>query len=64
MNLKSVSSKNLNEIERLVRELQLVMRKASLQGEPIAKSLYEFEMELAKVRRERFDDANPEYVGY
>ncbi len=64
MNLDTVSSKHLNELEGLVRELQLVMRKASLHNEPLAKSLHEFELELGQVRRARFDAANPEYIGY
>jgi hypothetical protein len=64
MDLESVSSKNLNELEHLLRELQVVMRKANLHNEPIAKSLYEFELEVGQMRRDRFDAANPEYSGY
>ena len=64
MNLETVSPKHLNEMEHLVRELLAVMRKASLQGEPLAKSLQEFEHEVGQVRRSRFDAANPEYSGY
>ena len=64
MQLENVSSKHVNELEHLVRELQLVMRKANLQNEPVAKLLNEFEAELGQVRRARFDAANPEYTGY
>ncbi|MBI1256236.1 MAG: hypothetical protein GC204_02085 [Chloroflexi bacterium] len=64
MNLETVSSKHLNELERLLREVQLVMRKAGLHNEPIAKSFYELEVEVGQVRRARFDAANPEYTGY
>ncbi|HVU10126.1 MAG TPA: hypothetical protein VHD90_02565 [Phototrophicaceae bacterium] len=64
MDLESISTKQLNEVERLVRELQIAMRKASLQNEPLAKSLYEFETQIGEVRRARFDRANPEYTGY
>jgi len=64
MQLDSVSSKHLNELEQSVRDLQLLMRKANLQNEPIAKAIYEFEVELGQARRARFDAANPEYSGY
>lgn len=64
MNLEPVSPKHLNELELMVRELLTTMRKANLQNEPIAKSLYEFEVEISRVRRARFDAANPEYSGY
>jgi hypothetical protein len=64
MNLEPVSQKHLNELEVMIRELLLVMRKANLHNEPIAKSLAEFEVEIGKVRRDRFDAANPEYSGY
>ena len=64
MQLDSISSKRLNEIEQSIRELQILMRKASLQNEPVAKAIHDFEVELGKARRARFDAANPEYIGY
>ena len=64
MQLDSVSSKHLNELEQSVRELQLLMRKANLQNEPVAKAIHDFEVELGKARRARYDAANPEYIGY
>lgn len=64
MQLETVSSKYINELEQLVRDLQLVIRKAGLQNEPVAKTLHEFEVELGQARRTRFDAANPDYVGY
>jgi len=64
MDLEPLSPKHLNEIERLLRELLLAMRKANLHNEPLAKSLYEFETQIGEVRRARFDAANPEYTGY
>ena len=64
MQLDSVSSKHLNELEQMVRDLQSLMRKANLQNEPLAKAIYDFEVELGQARRARFDAANPEYVGY
>jgi len=64
MNLETVTPKHLNELEHLLRELLLVMRKANLQNEPIAKSLQDLELEVGQVRRARFDASNPEYTGY
>ncbi len=64
MNLDTVSQKHLNELELRIRELLLVMRKANLHNEPIAKALGEFEVQVGQVRRDRFDAANPEYSGY
>jgi hypothetical protein len=64
MNLESVSQKNLNELERLAREMQLLLRKSKLNNEPLAKLLSEFEAELSQLRRERFDAANPKYHSY
>jgi hypothetical protein len=51
-------------MEHLLRELLVVMRKANLHNEPLAKDLAALEVELAEVRRARFDAANPEYTGY
>ncbi len=64
MNLDHLSAKQLNEIEHLLRDLQVVMRKANLHNEPLAKSLQAFESEVGEERRARFDAANPEYTGY
>lgn len=64
MDLESLSTKHLNELERLVRETLNVMRQAKLYDDPLAKSLYQLEQDLGKVRRERFDQANPEYHSY
>jgi hypothetical protein len=64
MNFETVSQKHINEIERLVRELQVAMRKAKLQNEPLVETLRLFEFELGELRRTRFDDANPKYQTY
>lgn len=64
MNLETVPQKNLNELERLAREMQLLLRKSKLNNEPLAKLLSEFEAELSQLRRERFDAANPKYHSY
>lgn len=64
MNLEAISPKQLNELEHSLQELLTNLRKVHLQNEPLAKSLQEFEHELAQVRRRRFDAANPEYRSY
>lgn len=64
MNLENVSPKHLNDLELMIRDLLAVMRKANLHNEPIAASLYQLELEVGQVRRDRFDTANPEYRGY
>ena len=64
MNLETISRKQLNEVERCVRELLGTMRKAKLQNDPLVESLKLLEQELGEVRRERFDKANPEFQTY
>jgi hypothetical protein len=64
MNLEAVSDKDLHELERLTVELLKVMRKAKLQDQPLIELLRLLEQETGKVRRERFDDVNPEFRGY
>lgn len=64
MNLETVTDKQLQEIERLTRELGLALRQAKLQDEPLAHELHQLELEAGKVRRERYDDANSQYRGY
>ena len=64
MNLADVSSKHISELEQLVSQALLTMRKAKLSSEPIYVSLQEFEQELGEARRARFDNDNTEYSGY
>lgn len=64
MELDSVSDKHLQEMERLARELLNIMRHAKLKDTVLAEALQTLELEAARVRRERFDAANPEYHGY
>ena len=64
MQLETVSSKHLNDLEQLALELMHCLRKAGLHNEPFAKALHEFEDELGKARRARFDAANSEYASY
>ncbi|MBE2271901.1 MAG: hypothetical protein IAE80_26945 [Anaerolinea sp.] len=64
MNLDGINQKDLNELERLTRELIAQMRKAKLTNEPLVDALAAFERELSDLRRERFDASNPGYKGY
>ena len=64
MNLENVSQKQLGELERLTREIQVALRKAKLQDEPLHESLRQLEQELSEFRRKRFDSENSEYRGY
>ena len=64
MNLETVSTKHLNELEQQTHELLIVLRKANLQTEDVYHALQQFELEVGRVRRARFDAANPEYSGY
>ena len=64
MNIEHVSQKDLNELERLARELLVLIRKAKLQDEPVASTLSQFELTLGEARRARFDATNPGYRGY
>lgn len=62
--LEHISPKHLNDLERCVQELLVTMRKAKLRDEPLQESLRLLEQKLGEARRERFDEANPEYRGY
>ena len=64
MNLENIPQKQLSELERLTREIQVALRKAKLQDEPLLEALRLFEQELGETRRKRFDNTNPEYRGY
>jgi hypothetical protein len=64
MDLTAVGQKDLNELERLAKELLLTLRKAKLHNEPLAEALRAFEIEVGETRRSRFDEANPEYHSY
>lgn len=64
MELDTLSSKHLQEMERLAGELLALMRQAKVKDTPLSEALHALELEAAKVRRERFDAANSEYHGY
>jgi len=62
--LEHISRKQLNELERSVQDLITTMRKSKLQDETLQESLRLLAQKLGEARRERFDEANPEYRGY
>lgn len=64
MNLDMLSNKHLRSVEQLTLELLTVLRQAKLKDEPIIEALRQLEQEASRVRRERFDVANPEFRGY
>lgn len=64
VSLEHISPKHLNDLERSVQDLLATIRKAKLKDEPLQESLRLLEQKLGEARRERFDEANPEYRGY
>ena len=64
MNMESISDKNLGELERLSRELLVVMRKAQLADTTLATLLTTLETEAGELRRARFDAQDSQYSGY
>ncbi|MAS37223.1 MAG: hypothetical protein CL610_24695 [Anaerolineaceae bacterium] len=64
MNLDTVSAKDLQEVERLSRELLAVMRKAKLLDLPVVEMLQQLESKAGQERRERFDAADSKYNGF
>ncbi len=64
MNFENMAPKDLNELERLTRELLVQIRKSKLQDEALVEALNAFERNLGEARRERFDATNNGYRGY
>ncbi len=64
MQLEAVSDKQLHEMERLVNELLVLMKKAKLADDPLYASLQAAKEETEKLRRTRFDEDYPRYKGY
>lgn len=64
MNLDETSDKHLQDMERLAKELLEVIRRAKFQDPLLIERLQALEQEAGKARRERFDEANPEFKGY
>jgi hypothetical protein len=64
MDLDSVSDKDLNELERLSRELLTLMGRAKLKNNILADMLDEFVRQAGEVRRSRFDASDSKYRSY
>lgn len=64
MQLEAVSDKQLHEMERLVNELLVLMKKAKLADDPLYANLQAVKEATEKLRRERFDEDFPRYKGY
>lgn len=64
MNFDSVNNKQLQEIERLAKELLVAMRKAHMGDEPLCKELARLAEQAGGVRVSRYDEADNGYKGY
>jgi hypothetical protein len=64
VNLESVTSKHISELEQLTSQLLISLRKAKLHDDPMYILLQQLEQELGETRRHRFDNENSEYSGY
>ena len=64
MNFDEVNSKQLQDIERLAKELLEALRKAKLGTEPFYKELSGLIEQTESVRRARFDATDDGYKGY
>mgnify|MGYP001161989346 CR=1 FL=1 len=59
--LDELSPKKLQELEVLTEQLLSTMKRTPLQHEPIFEELTRLEAQLSRIRRARFDDANPTF---
>lgn len=64
MDMEQISDKHLHDMERISRELIDVLRRAKLQDTPLMEMLLDLERDAGKLRRERFDADNTEYMGF
>ncbi|MCC6612733.1 MAG: hypothetical protein IT320_04595 [Anaerolineae bacterium] len=64
MKIDSLSQHQLNELELKLKDLLAVLRKAKLYEDPLVEELRALELEVAELRRQRFDVSNPEYRGF
>ncbi len=64
MELETISDKNIQELERLTRELLNVIKRAKIQDEKLIDALKDLEAKVGEIRRTRFDESNPQYHGY
>ncbi|MEZ4668898.1 MAG: hypothetical protein R3E39_13405 [Anaerolineae bacterium] len=64
MNFDEVNSKQLQDIERLAKELLEALRRAKLGAEPFYKELSTVIEQTETIRRARFDATDDGYKGY
>jgi hypothetical protein len=64
MELETLSDKNLNELERLSRDLLAAIRKAKLSDSTLVNLLSTLERQAGEIRRARFDAGDSQYNGY
>lgn len=64
MNVEHITPKHVNELEQLVRQLLVGMRKAKFHDDVLVEALRQLEAELGKARRAQFDTNNREYQGF
>ncbi|HEX2621977.1 MAG TPA: hypothetical protein VHL11_17595 [Phototrophicaceae bacterium] len=64
MDTETSVTRNLNNVERLVRDLLTALQKAKLMDEPVVEELRLLEAKLGQARRAHFDQNNPEYTGF
>jgi predicted nucleic acid-binding Zn-ribbon protein len=64
MIIDTVTDKNLQELERLSKELLEAMRKAKVEDEMLTDALRRLNQEASDIRRSRFDAHSPEFRGF
>ena len=64
MNLEMLNDKQLNEMERLVSELVVLMKRTKLADDPLYLTLTNLKNAAGGVRQERFDQHDTRYQGY
>ncbi len=64
MNLESLTTQQLNEMERLLTELTKLMKQAKLTDDPLYATLRELKSAAGDLRVKRFDEDNPKFKEY
>jgi ABC-type phosphate transport system auxiliary subunit len=64
MNLEDISQKHRNDLEQQVDQLMVTLRRTKLENDPLVEALQKLDVELQRLRRERFDMSNSEFSSY
>ena len=64
MNLDTISDKDLQQLERLLGEILVIISQAKLQNEPEADTLRRLHVQMGDIRCARFDAVTSGYIGY